>query len=55
LPDRFERDARESSETLVIGGIVNEKGLERREEQTGSVADAGNRLADLAQRAAELL
>ena len=55
FPDRFERHARNPPGALVIGGIVDEERLDRREEQPGGVADARHRLACDANGAAQFL
>ena len=55
LPDRIERHARETSDAFVIGGIVGEERLERREKQASRVADARHLLPGTTDRAAQFL
>ena len=51
-PDRRQRHARDTTAALVIGSILDEERLKRREEQTFGVADAVNRLSSGADRVA---
>jgi hypothetical protein len=44
FPDRFKRDAREPADPFVVGPLVDEERLKRREEQPRGVADAGHGL-----------
>jgi hypothetical protein len=55
FPDRFKRDAREPADALVVGPLVDEEGLERREEQPRGVADAGHGLPGGADSPAQFL
>jgi hypothetical protein len=52
VPDRLERHARDASEALVIGAIVNEERLDRCEEQPGGIADTWHWLSGDPDRAA---
>ena len=55
FPDRFERHACNPPGALVIGGIINDERLNRREEQAGGIADTRHRLAGSANGAPEFL
>ena len=54
-PDRLERHARDAREAPVVGDIVDQKRLERREEQPLDVADARRLLPRGPDRAAQFL
>jgi hypothetical protein len=55
LPDRIEHGARDAPLMLVLGGIVDQEGIERTEEQARRRTYARRALADLAQRPAQFV